>query len=346
MSIEPRTLGNGKTVYDVVVYCESRDARGRRRKISRTARTKQAAIALEATLKVEASTGAVRDSRRTVADLMEEWLKAGDWSPKTRYDYRLLVDSRILPHLGGIKLDRLGARHLDALYKSMRDQHFSGRTIRNTHAVLRAALGRAVKWQWIPANVALQATVGPVGGKAGAVASLEQVERLLGAAEGPLQLAVRLAATTGARRSELCGLDWSDFDFDRSTVTISRAVVQTAATVHTKSTKTHAERVLYLDAATVALLRQHRGIGPVLGLTPVQLSWAFSALCRRLGIEGLGLHSLRHFVGTALIAGHDVATVAKHLGHSTPATTMAHYLHAVEQRSIDAADAMGALLRG
>jgi integrase len=125
---------------------------------------------------------------------------------------------------------------------------------------------------------------------------------------------------------------------------ISRATVQTAATVHVKDTKTHARRVVALDAGTVALLRQHRGIGPVLGLTPVQLSWAFTALCRRLGIEGLGLHSLRHFVGSTMVGFTDIKTVSQHLGHSTPATTMAHYLHAIEARQRDAADAMGALL--
>ena len=344
MSIKARKLSNGKTVHDVQVYVESRAADGRRRKITRTVPTLAEARKVEARLKVEAEAGGVRDARRTVADLMDEWLKAGSWSPKTRYDYELVVKSRIVPQLGGIRLDRLSARHLDALYKSMRDQHLSGRTIRNTHAVLRAALGKALRWGWVPANVALLADPGPVGGNPGAVATLEQVERLLAGAEGALKLAVRLAATTGMRRSELCGLQWDDFDFERSTVTIRRAVVQTAATVHVKSTKTHAQRVVHLDAGTVALLRDHRGIGPVLNLTPVQLSWAFSALCKRLGITGLGLHGLRHFVGTQLIGSHDIRTVAAHLGHSTPATTMAHYLHAVEARQRDAAESMGALL--
>ena len=344
MSIKARKLSSGKTVYDVQVPVESRDGRGRRRKITRTVPTLQEARRLDASLKVEATTGAVRDSRRTVEQLLTEWLAAGSWSPKTKYDYEGVVRLRILPALGGIRLDRLSARHLEQLYKSMRDQHLSGRTIRNTHAVLRAALGKAHRWGWVPANVALLADPGPVGGNAGAVATLEQVEALLRAAEGPLKLAVRLAATTGMRRSELCGLDWSDFDFERSTVTISRAVVQTAATVHTKTTKTHAVRMVHLDAGTVALLKAHRGIGSVLNMTPVQLSWAFSELCKRAGVAGIGLHALRHFVGTQLIAGHDVATVAARLGHSTPATTLAHYVHAVEQRSRDAADAMGALL--
>lgn len=344
MSIEERVLAGGRKRYIVRVYVESRDERGRRKKVTRSVATMAEARKLQARLMVESEAGGVRDGRRTVADLLTAWLDAGSWSPKTAYDYERVIEGRILPALGGIRLDRLSARHLDALYKSMRDQRLSGRTIRNTHAVIRAALNRAVKWGWVPASVADKATVGAVGGNPGAVATLEQVERLLGAAEGPLALAVRLAGTTGMRRSELCGLRWDDFDFERSTVTISRAVVQTAATVHTKDTKNHATRVLHLDAGTVELLRQNRGIGPVLNMTPVQLSWAFSALCRRLGITGLGLHSLRHFVGTALIAGYDVATVARHLGHSTPATTMAHYLHGVEARSQAAADAMGALL--
>ena len=114
MSIEKRTLANGKVRYDVVVYQESRDARGRRRKYQKTARTLGEARALEATLKVEAMAGGVRDSRRTVADLMGEWLKQKaieGRSPTTLANYATLARRDIVAALGAIKL---GPRHLES----------------------------------------------------------------------------------------------------------------------------------------------------------------------------------------------------------------------------------------
>jgi hypothetical protein len=119
VSISPRKLANGKTVYDVYVYMESRDDRGRRRKMTRTAHTKQEAIRLEARLKVEAEGGGVRDSRRTVADLMAEWIEAGEarLSPVTTYRRQCDVARYVLPALGTVKLDRLNPRHLDRLLR-------------------------------------------------------------------------------------------------------------------------------------------------------------------------------------------------------------------------------------
>lgn len=113
MSIKARKLASGKTVWDMQVAVEVRDARGRRKKITRTVATKQEALRLEARLKVEAEGGGARDSRRRVRDLMDAWLEAGTWSPTTAYGYRLLVEREIRPVLGGVRLDRLSAKHLD-----------------------------------------------------------------------------------------------------------------------------------------------------------------------------------------------------------------------------------------
>jgi integrase len=62
-------------------------------------------------------------------------------------------------------------------------------------------------------------------------------------------------------------------------------------------------------------------------------------------IEGLTLHSLRHFSASMLIAsGRDVRTIAGRLGHSDATTTLRVYAHMVDGRDQDAADFLGALL--
>lgn len=345
MSIEARKLASGKTVYDVVVYVESRDAGGRRRKIQRTAKTKQEAIKLEARLKVEAESGAVRDATRTVGDLLEAWMAAGTWSPTTRYGYSTLIARDLLPALATVKLDRLSARHLDALYAEMRSRGLSGRSVRNAHAVIRAALGRAVKWGWVGHNVAHRATLGPVGGNEGKVASLADIERLMAAADDDLAFAIRLAVVTGARRSELAGLEWRDIDFDAGTVKIEKAMVQVGGQTEAKpTTKTRQVRTIPLDTATLAALRARRGIGPVLGLTPQQMSWKLQCLTKAQGLD-VGWHSFRHATATFLIAnGTDVRTVAGRLGHSDPNVTLRTYAHVLQDKAQAAADALGAAL--
>lgn len=347
MSIKARTLASGKKVYDVVVYCESRDARGRRKKISRTARTKQEAIRLEARLKVEAEGGGVRDAKRTVADLMEAWLQAGEgtWSPVTSYRRRKDVERYILPALGGVKLDRLGARQLDALYRDLRAQGLANRTVLKVHTHLRAALNRAVKWSWIPANPAQRAAPGPTGGEDGRVATDAEVKSLLAVANPDMAFAIRLACATGMRRSELAGLQWLDIDFAAGTLTVRRAVVMVAGRAVEKGTKTHATRIIPLGPATLEMLRARRGIGSVLGVSPDTLAERLADLSDDVGIEGdgFGWHAFRHYAGTSLAGVADLRTVADILGHSTLRTTE-RYVHSLAERSRAAVDALDGTL--
>ena len=69
---------------------------------------------------------------------------------------------------------------------------------------------------------------------------------------------IALAAVTGARRGELCGLVWTDVDFDQATLRIERSVAVVAGQRITKDTKTHAARVLALDPFGLEVIRRQR----------------------------------------------------------------------------------------
>ncbi len=76
----------------------------------------------------------------------------------------------------------------------------------------------------------------------------------------PLGLAFRIAVLRGLRRGEICGLRWCDIDLDAGTISVEQTVLQLGGRVVTggRPKTTGSKRVVYLDAATVALLRQHR----------------------------------------------------------------------------------------
>ena len=74
------------------------------------------------------------------------------------------------------------------------------------------------------------------------------VMRLLAEADPDLACFLRVAAVTGARRSELCALKWSDLDAEAGTVVISRSVVgRTNDALSEKTTKTGTGRRIALD---------------------------------------------------------------------------------------------------
>jgi integrase len=182
---------------------------------------------------------------------------------------------------------------------------------------------------------------------------------------------LRLAAATGARRGELCGLRWKSVDFAGRALLISRGVVLgPGGEVVEKDTKTHAARRIALDAATVELLASHRerwrqrlalcempwseecyvfsyDAGARVPIAPERLTKRFRHLADRLDLEHVRLHDLRHDVATRLIAGGvPVRTVSGRLGHAATSTTVNTYTHFVQATDQEAALLLGRLLDG
>ena len=67
-----------------------------------------------------------------------------------------------------------------------------------------------------------------------------------------------LAATTGARRGELCALRWSAINLREKPLTIGSAVVEgVRRQLFEKDTKTHGSRRIAIDDLTLATLQTH-----------------------------------------------------------------------------------------
>jgi integrase len=87
------------------------------------------------------------------------------------------------------------------------------------------------------------------------------VQAMIRAAESgdpDMDTLIALAAVTGARRGELCGLRWGDVDWTGHTLTIEWSVATMGrGQLITKDTKTHAARRLTLDTFGEDTLKRH-----------------------------------------------------------------------------------------
>lgn len=317
----------------------------------------------------------------TVQTLIEEWfeLAKADLSPSTVRGYETCIRCYILPALGDTPLDRLRVPQIDRLYAQLRKEgNKLGRplataTIRQVHAVLRRALQQGVKWGWIQSNPAVLASPPRVHNRPIEAPEPAVVSRLIQKAgdDNPdMATFLQLAATTGARRGELCGLHWNAVDLERGTVTIARSVVSDSRGAFIeKDTKTHSVRRIALDPTSVAALREHRGRAEhradfcgsslrddayVFSRTadsskpwsPNDVTHEFAALRRRLDLGSVRLHDLRHFAATRLLgAGVPVRTVSGRLGHANAATTLGVYAHFLEESDRDAANTLDEILK-
>jgi integrase len=352
--------------WHIVVEAGRDPVTGRRRRTVRDVRgLRRDAEAVLAKLLVDVGGGHHLGHDCTVAEMVEAWFARAELGAATRRDCRSLIDRHLPAWLGSMKIHKVRPHHLDTAYAAMT---VGPQRIRHFHSVLSRSFGQAVKYQWIASNPARDATPPSPPAPRPTPPPPDVVRRLLAAADGDLVAFLVLSATLGARRGEIVALRWSDVDLDGGSISIRRALTDGGPGIGivTKPTKTGRERTVAVDPATISVLRTHRAtmaaravavgstLGPWVfaldaeGTTPWRPDSAtsrFKHLRSTVGVEGVQLRELRHFVATQLLAaGVDPRTVAGRLGHARTSTTLDIYAAFVPARDQHAAAIIGDVL--
>jgi integrase len=310
----------------------------------------------------------VPDRTWKLGDYLPYWLTAyvTDLKPTTARGYESAVRLHLVPALGSKRLDTLQVQHVKAFMDAFRrkclccvagldkskrpdrrccsagnccQRYPSTRQIQFVHAVLRNALQHAMREELVSRNVAKLVRVPSPRYRVGKGLSVDQVRKLLAAAEGHrLHALYVVAATLGLRRGELLGLRWADLDLDNGTAAISQTVQRAGGKLHLQDTKTEdSESVLPLpDWTWLALLdhqerqrrerdrlaevwQDHGLVFPSEVGTPMEprnLNRHFAALRERAGCPDVRLHDLRHTVVSLLmelgVPPHVVQAIARH----------------------------------
>ena len=352
-----------------------RDPHGRPVQRSRTFRGKARAAA-RALDQFVAETAQPARVKGTFGDLAERWyqFKLPRLKPSTARMYRSILDNRLIPEFGAMPVERITVERVDGFYSRLaveevaEGKRMSPRTIERHHAVLRMVLNAGVRWGDIAGNVATRAERPAVVKFQAHIPTPELAASLLIAAhkhDPDLGSALWVAAATGMRRGEVCGLRWSRVDLDAGTVTVDRAVTIVPEVV-VGSPKSHQRRTIDLDPATVEVLRRHRArqqsVFPKLvadpyvfsrdrkgrGATPPRPDWltgAWRRLRNQHGAPQIRLHDLRHFMASVLLdSGVPIGVVSARLGHAKESTTSDIYSHVMPGAGKQAAISIGNVL--
>ena len=312
----------------------------------------------------------------TLGGYLLAWLEGLNVRETTAAQYRQQVELRIVPHLGGVRLQELTVEHLDTLYRhleregSAKGGPLSPKSVRHTHGVLRKALGDAKRRGYIVRNVAEDATTPRLKRRELEVWSAPQLRAFLAAvSEDRLYALWLLYATTGMRRGEALGLRWDDLDLDAGTVFVRRNRTLVGGRVVTQETKSDAgRRTVAIDAETVAVLRRHRtrqledrlaassawhDTGAVFAwedgreLHPKAVSRWFGDHAETAGLRSIRLHDLRHTYATvALSSGEPITVVSRRLGHASVSITLDVYSHVLPTDDRDTASRVAAAILG
>jgi integrase len=311
----------------------------------------------------------------------KQWQASGEISPKTAEGYAGLIERHIVPHIGGKLLQKLTTRDVETWHSTLLTSGRKGRygspdgqagvstrTIGHAHRVLSKALREGMRHDLVLKNVAAIQRAPKVAADAMGILTPEQVAELPAKLDGhPLGPPTLIALFTGIRRGEALALRWGNVDFAGKIIKVRESLEATKAGLRFKAPKSKAGvRDITLPAIVIEILHAHRkallerrlvlGQGKLADADLVFPAWdgspqhpdAFGStwikLARELGL-GVSFHGLRHTHASQLIdAGVDVVTIARRLGHSSPAITLNVYAHLFRKDDGKAAAAIDAAL--
>ena len=225
----------------------------------------------------------------------------------------------------------------------LRTMHSAPKTKGHVKALMHRLFEKAMLWEMVDVQRNPMQLVEVKGIskrlKKPLVLTVEQYCQILALLVEPYRTMVIVAQCLGLRAEELLALHWSDIDFERLVIRISRAVVHgRIKTVKTEYSED--ELPLDPDFATMLLARRATNAGsqlvfpsPMTGrpyhTSPIQQDYIRPA-GETLGLNGVGWHTFRHTYRSWLDAtGAPLGVQQKLMRHSQISTTMNIYGNAL-----------------
>ena len=314
---------------------------------------------------------------------LEHWVAMGTISPKTAQGYSGLIEHQIVPFLGSKLVQKLAARDIETWHSTLLTKGAKGRygrpdgaggvsarTVGHAHRILAKALHEAMRHELVLRNVCTVQRAPKIATEEMRILTPRQVTELPALLDGhELGPPALFALFTGLRRGEILALRWGNVDLDDEVIRVRESLEETKAGLRFKAPKSKAgTRDVRLPAIVSDILEAQRkrlrerrlalGQGKLSDADLVFPAWdgspqapdsfgsAWGKLAKKLGLE-VSFHGLRHTHASQLIdAGVDVVTIAKRLGHASPAITLNVYAHLFRKDDSKAAAAINAALGG
>jgi integrase len=307
-----------------------------------------------------------------------DWLehkRADGRRPTTLLRYELLLRDDVLSVVGGVELRKIKPAHVRLVLDTMQKRGVAPRTVVQARAVFGGVMKQALADGLIETNPVSAVKRPKVERAKKVVPTPEQIKAVVEASKGTsMEIPILLGATTGARRSEVSGLRWSEIDLQTGRMRIVQGLQwlptssgRELSFTDPKSDK--ARRSVTLLPSVVERLRTHRkeqierrlalgtewddSFGDLVcergdgrPIDPDLFTKTFKRLAAGAGLDPrTRLHDLRHGVATQLArAGVHPHTVSSVMGHSSVAFTMDVYTEDWDEATEQAASALDRVL--
>lgn len=298
-------------------------------------------------------------SRDTLAAWIEDWLASVGHrrAPKTHASYEYVLTRMVLPSIGHVRLRDLSPSVLQRWANSVAAQPMGWRALH----YLRIALNQAERLELIARNPARHIRLEkPKNSKPLTRWSPAECSAALtwcAANDRWLYAYVHLGLVTGMRREELLGLRWPALylDAEHPHIEVREVMTYVRNQAVFGPPKTKKNRTIYLDAGTVQILREHRGVVAVMERRKnySQQQLVFPAVCGKpirdgvfmrrwkrmcsgAGVTRIRIYDLRSTYASLSEGKLSETVAAARAGHSV-AVRRAHYLRSIDDEQKAAA---------
>lgn len=302
-----------------------------------------------APLKIAATT-VTTSCHLTVKTLFDEWLSAVKLRVKssTYANYQMKIEKHILPAFSGLHYESLTVQLLHAFIDDKLTSGLSPKYVSDIIVVFKSMAKYIAKVHGVR-NILSDVVLPKFTHEEKELLTSIQQQKLckyLLSNLNKTSLCVLLSYYTGLRVGEVCGLMWSDIDFDKRFLTVRRTVQRIRANnsgtqliVDTPKSRM-SQRSIPIPTFLMKILRKLRSINnyyilsdSIRVIEPRTLQNRFKSILKKVDLPPVTYHSLRHMFATnCLQAGFDIKTLSEILGHASVQTTLNRYVHSSMER--------------
>jgi len=295
-------------------------------------------------------------------ETLEKWIREcmttkikKEVKPSTYANYSRLLVNHVFPALGTIKVGKLTKDNVQMFIDLLSFKGLSVGTIHLIYTILNCQLKLAVEEGCLLKNPAEHVVLPKKVKKrvhALTVQQQKEMEKLF--IETPMGVPIIIALYTGMRIGEICGLKWTDIDFDERIIDVQRTIVripdenssqQRTQIIEERPKTEESNRVIPMAEKLCTYLFQ-------LSLTknseyvvnyhgrrvePRTVNYRYKKILAGTGLEGYHFHALRHTFATRCVEnGVDIASVSRLLGHSSIKMTLDTYTDSMMEKRREA----------
>lgn len=266
--------------------------------------------------------------------LVEEFLKKHSNVEKASHKRDFYSGQNLKKYFNKIPIGKISSlsikewRQWRSKQKTYKGTPVKNATINRELSMLKTMLNFAVEWEWLEENPAER--IKKLRGEESRlrILSKEEIGRLMEESVEHLMPILIIALSTGMRKGEILKLTWKHVDFQNRFIRVVNGKNGEARNVPMNA---YLESILQ-DLKKKCTNRDGYVFTRRNGERIRSIKDAFTAACKRAGIEDFRFHDLRHTAASLLAAGGcDIITLQHVLGHKTLAMTQ-RYAHLIPDR--------------